>query len=152
MHPTARFCAIALTAAVVLAACVPERPAARAGLFHGHARTHAHHAWCDDRAAERFAMGFAMARDELRLSPAQETALGEVQRQVEAASGDLARLCAGTIGAERTLIGEFTRAEAMLDAGADAVRRLRPSLEAFDATLDDRQRRTLHELLRRHRG
>jgi hypothetical protein len=105
--------------------------------------------FCTDAGGERFDRMAQHIKSELAMTAAQEAAWDEFSEAWREGEKHLRAAC-DTAESERPgMDGLLARAEIQLDAGLGAVRAVRPAFEAFYATLDDTQRRTLDQFGRR---
>lgn len=114
-----------------------------------HARRRGFDHVCDGRWIEHADEVMAHVERVLDLGPGQAEAWNTLADRLRASGSNLARMCpARNATADRgTALDTLGRAEAMMAAGLETIREVRPALEAFYGVLTGEQRKTLDRLI-----
>ncbi|MBI3707320.1 MAG: Spy/CpxP family protein refolding chaperone [Proteobacteria bacterium] len=119
-----------------------------------HARWHGGGAdgWCGGERDQRLGDLIAYAESQLKLTPDQAGAWAHLTAVLRDETASFAKACqdAGAAGNAR-VTADLARAETMMETGLRALQRLRPSVEALHAVLNEQQRATFDELVARRR-
>lgn len=108
---------------------------------------------CGDQRNERLEDGIEFADAFLKLEAGQTEAWNKLTASLRAGSARVGQAC-DSLKAEgwpEKAPEKLAVAETVMTAGLDIVKEVRPSFEAFYATLDDKQKAALDGLLDRHR-
>jgi hypothetical protein len=110
-------------------------------------------AFCGPARDERLDRLVDMVEGFANFTPEQEPAWVKLRDSVRSASGKLDTACNAMrdAGRDATPPARLAGIETMLGAGLEAVREVRPSFDAFYATLNDRQKAALDRLIEGHR-
>jgi hypothetical protein len=117
-------------------------------------RAHGLEQFCNHRHAGTWLASLsAMVERSLSLHETQTAAWRRVIEEVRAVESSLVAICDAEKfeAATRSATVLLARAESMMTARLDALRRVRPTFEAFYGSLDDGQKKALDDLLARRR-
>lgn len=101
---------------------------------------------CGVRGAYMIERMDRFVRGDLELNDAQEAAWKNVVDTAEAARAKVKETCGDRDDWKGTAPERLARAEAMMQAGLQAVKEVRPKFDAFYDTLSDRQKQRLDDL------
>jgi hypothetical protein len=131
--------------------------AARHAQFSGHGRGHGHGRGmamlCSDRRDRKLEKGLAFVEGFVNFTPEQTTAWTELSETVRAGSATIGEKCATLEKAEMPVSAPERMAhfEAIATTGLAILKRVRPAFDRFYATLSDKQKKALDNLIS-HRG
>jgi len=135
------------------AAGVVARQASFAG--HGHGRGHgrAMAMICTERRDRHIEDGLAFVEGFVNFTPEQTAAWTELTRTIRAGSATIGEKCDELEKTDTPVSApdRLARFEGMATTGLAILRRIRPAFERFHATLSDKQRKALDDLIS-HRG
>ena len=119
----------------------------------GHHRGRGFDRICSDQRAERLENGIEFADAFLRLEPSQTEAWNKLTASLRAGSDRVGKACETlqSGGWPEKAPEKLAALETVMTAGLDIVKEVRPSFDAFYATLDDKQKAALDSVLERHR-
>jgi hypothetical protein len=115
--------------------------------FHGHHR-YGHGGPCGARAAGMIKHLDGVVPDLMNLDTGQQKAWDDLMASADAARDKVKDACGERPGRDATAPERMAHMEAVLTAGLEGVREVRPRFDAFYAGLSERQREGLDELLR----
>lgn len=154
----------ALLAAGVLALGPPDTPARAGDMGYGrgvhgygppqgyaHHDRHGHDGICGGRAAGMLKHLDGVVPDLMNLDAGRQKAWDELLASADSARAKVKDVCADRPDRDATAPERLAHMEAVMAAGLDGVREVRPRFEAFYAGLSERQRQGLDELMS-HRG
>jgi hypothetical protein len=132
--------------------------AAGAGAYAYHNSTHAH-GWhrgghgpgfarlCGEEGEERLNKLVRAVEGFVKFTPEQTAAWNDVVATLRATRADLEKTCGELLAETGTLTApaKLDRAERMMELGLEAMRRLRPAVEALYATLSDEQKKIVDD-------
>ena len=118
---------------------------------HGHGRGMA--MICSERRDERLEKVLAFVEGFVSLTPEQTTAWGELTETIRAGSATIGEKCVELedAGTPETAPDKLARIESMATTGLTLLQRVRPAFEGFYATLSDKQKKALDDMIA-HRG
>ena len=159
--------AAVLTGAVVAASSIwPTAPSYAAGVaarqvhFGGgggwrHGRGHARGMAmiCSDRRDQRIEHGIAFVEGFVNFTPEQTTAWSELTDAVRAGNASIGEKCEEleNSGEPKSAPDRLQRLETLASTGLGILQRIRPAFERFYATLSDKQKKAVDDLIS-HRG
>ncbi|HXH04298.1 MAG TPA: Spy/CpxP family protein refolding chaperone [Candidatus Competibacteraceae bacterium] len=103
---------------------------------------------CQAPRGERLESAIGVVQAFVKFTPEQQSAWNELTTALRAANQDLDKLCEERKEAEGD---RLARLESWFSGGLDAVRKIRPAYERFQATLSAEQRQALERLWRHGR-
>lgn len=108
---------------------------------------------CSDQRSERLENAIEFADAFLKLEAGQTEAWTKLTASLRAGSARVGKACdtLKTEGWPDKAPGKLAAVETVMTAGLDIVKEVRPSFDAFYATLDDKQKAAIDGLLDRHR-
>ncbi len=117
---------------------------------------HGGQGFCHMTQGDHLQKGIDVINAFVEFTPEQATAWTDLTEALETAKGQLAEHCGrGPMAdkdGERNPMTGMARMEAQLEAQLEALRTVRPAMEAFWNTLSDDQRQALQQLMRHRRG
>ena len=159
--------AAVLTGAVVVGSSVwPTAPSYAAGVMarqvhfgghggwrHGHGRGHARGMAmiCSDQRNERIEHGLAFVEGFVNFTPDQTTAWGELTEAIRAGSATIGEKCAELENTDTpdTAPERLQRFETLATTGLGILQRIRPAFDRFYATLSDKQKKAIDDVISR---
>ena len=124
-----------------------------AGWRHGHGRGHARGMAmiCSDSRDERIEHGLAFVEGFVNFTPEQTTTWGELTEAIRAGSATVGEKCVelDKTGAPESAPERLQRFESMATTGLGILQRIRPAFDRFYATLSDKQKKAIEDLISR---
>jgi hypothetical protein len=122
----------------------------------GHGRGHARGMAmiCSDQRDKRIKNGLAFVEGFVNFTPEQTTAWGELTEAIRAGSATIGEKCAEFDKAEMPEAApeKLERFESLATTGLGILSRIRPAFDRFYATLSDKQKKALDNLMARRGG
>ncbi len=160
--------AVAVLTGVVVAgsAIWPNAPSYAAGVAarqvhfggHGgwrHGRGHARgmEMICSDRRDQRIEHGLAFIEGFVNFTPEQTTTWGELTKEIRAGSATVGEKCEELKNTDtpESVPDRLQRFESLATTGLGILQRIRPAFERFYASLSDKQKKAIEDLIS-HRG
>ncbi len=123
------------------------------GWRHGGGHGRGMHMICTDRRDRNIEKGIAFVEGFVNFIPEQTTAWGELTQVIRAGSATIGEKCKEHEKADMPASApdKLARFETMATTGLAIVQRIRPAFDRFYATLSDKQKKALDDLMS-HRG